>query len=208
MKNAVFIMTMPRFLYFIFSVSLITAIHRPVMKTVKTFIFSLLAIASLNVSAQTNAETTKRIVENRNFIFVANSAQPTPNNDLNKVFSAMPGVQSGSNISLNSSQYTVVVNKDSIVSFLPFYGRAYTVNPNPDESGIKFTSKSFTYKETKNKKGIYTIDVKTKDTKSESYTLTFSISTNGYASLFVSGNNKQPISFSGYLSEPKEAKDQ
>jgi len=74
----------------------------------------------------------------------------------------------------------------------------------PTQGGIKFTSKNFTYKESKNKKGMYTIQIETKDVIRENYRFTINISTNGYASLTASSINKQPIYFNGYLEEPKK----
>jgi len=154
--------------------------------------------------AQTNKETTTRIVGDKNYIFVANTAIPMANNDINKVLMMMPGGQGGSSINLTGSQYDVRVTKDSIVAYLPYYGRAFSAPMDPTQGGIKFTSKDFSYTETKNKKGAYTIQINTKDVSKENYRFTINISTNGYASLTATSINKQPILFNGYLDEPKK----
>ncbi|RQO64206.1 hypothetical protein DBR40_25825 [Pedobacter sp. KBW01] len=154
--------------------------------------------------AQTNKETTTRIVGNKNYIFVANTAIPMANNDINKVLMMMPGGQGGSSINLSGSQYDVRVTKDSIVAYLPYYGRAFSAPMDPTQGGIKFTSKDFSYTETKNKRGAYTIQINTKDVSKENYRFTINISTNGYASLTATSVNKQPILFNGYLDEPKK----
>ncbi|WP_426327347.1 DUF4251 domain-containing protein [Pedobacter sp. R-06] len=168
----------------------------------------ILSLASLligvQLSAQTNKETTVKIVADKNYTFVANTALPMSNNDINKVFSMMPGALGGSSINLTGSQYDVRVTKDSIVAYLPYYGRSFSAPMDPTQGGIKFTSKDFTYTESKNKKGSYTIQINTKDVKRENYRFTINISTNGYASLTASSVNKQPIIFNGYLDEPKK----
>ncbi|KQM74876.1 hypothetical protein ASE74_02530 [Pedobacter sp. Leaf216] len=154
--------------------------------------------------AQTNKETTVRIVADKNYTFIANSAMPMSNNDISKILTMMPGGQGGATINLSGSQYDVRVTKDSVVAYLPYYGRSYTSPIDPSQGGIKFTSKDFTYTESKNKKGSYTIQINTKDVKRENYRFTINISTNGYASLTASSFNKQPIIFNGYLDEPKK----
>jgi len=168
----------------------------------------ILSLACISLAtqlfAQTNKETTTRIVSDKNYIFVANTAIPMANNDINKVLTMMPGGQGGSSINLSGSQYDVRVTKDSIVAYLPYYGRAFSAPMDPTQGGIKFTSKDFSYTETKNKRGAYTIQINTKDVSRENYRFTINISTNGYASLTATSVNKQPILFNGYLDEPKK----
>ena len=154
--------------------------------------------------AQTNKETTLKIVADKNYTFVANTAMPMSNNDISRVLAMMPGSQGGGSINLTGSQYDVKVTKDSIVAYLPYFGRSFSAPMDPTQGGIKFTSKDFTYTESKNKKGSYTIQINTKDVKRENYRFTINISTNGYASLTASSMNKQPIIFNGYLDEPKK----
>ncbi|WP_293787638.1 DUF4251 domain-containing protein [uncultured Pedobacter sp.] len=153
--------------------------------------------------AQTDKETTIKIVAGKNYTFVANTATPMANNDINRIMSMMPGSQAGSSINLTGSQYDVRVTKDSIVAYLPYFGRSFSAPIDPTQGGIRFTSKNFTYKESKNKKGMYTIQIETKDVTRENYRFTLNVSTNGYASLTASSMNKQPIFFNGYLEEPK-----
>ncbi|MNY56250.1 hypothetical protein D3C86_1923090 [compost metagenome] len=76
---------------------------------------------------------------------------------------------------------------------------------NPDDSGIKFKSKNFKYKADKKKKGSWQITINPKDTR-DTQSMTLNVSENGYATLNVNSNNRQSISFNGYISEPKEKK--
>ncbi|WP_230383936.1 DUF4251 domain-containing protein [Pedobacter endophyticus] len=174
------------------------------MKHLKKILTIGLLLFVTQTYAQTDKETTVRIVENKTYNFVANSALPMANNDISRIMSTMPGGQSGSMINLTGSQYDVKVTKDSVIAYLPYYGRAYSAPYNASEGGIKFTSKDFTYKKSKNKKGAYTIQINTKDGGRENYRFTLNISQNGYATLTASSVNKQPIVYNGYLDEPKK----
>ncbi|MDQ0968271.1 hypothetical protein QFZ20_003674 [Flavobacterium sp. W4I14] len=174
------------------------------MKRLNLILSLAFLLIGVQLLAQTNKETTVKIVADKNYTFVANTAMPMSNNDINKVLAMMPGSQGGGSINLTGSQYDVKVTKDSIVAYLPYYGRSFSAPMDPTQGGIKFTSKDFTYTESKNKKGSYTIQINTKDVKRENYRFTINISTNGYASLTASSMNKQPIIFNGYLDEPKK----
>jgi len=174
------------------------------MKRLNLILSLAFLLIGVQLFAQTNKETTLKIVADKNYTFVANTAMPMSNNDINKVLAMMPGSQGGGSINLAGSQYDVKVTKDSIVAYLPYFGRSFSAPMDPTQGGIKFTSKDFTYTESKNKKGSYTIQINTKDVKRENYRFTINISTNGYASLTASSMNKQPIIFNGYLEEPKK----
>jgi hypothetical protein len=174
------------------------------MKRLNLILSLAFLLIGVQLFAQTNKETTLKIVADKNYTFIANTALPMSNNDINRVLAMMPGSQGGGSINLTGSQYDVKVTKDSIVAYLPYYGRSFSAPMDPTQGGIKFTSKDFTYLESKNKKGLYTIQINTKDVKRENYRFTINISTNGYASLTASSVNKQPIIFNGYLDEPKK----
>lgn len=174
------------------------------MKQLRLILSLVLVSSSLSLFAQTDKETTEKIIKEQNYTFVANSAIPMANMDVSRVLERMPGNQSGSYINLSGSNYDLTVTKDSIIAYLPFYGRAFSAPYNPNEGGIKFTSKDFTYKQTVSKKGAYTVQINTKDVKRENYRFTLNVSTSGYATLVASGNNRQPITFNGVLQESKK----
>jgi hypothetical protein len=88
---------------------------------------------------------------------------------------------------------------------VPYFGRAYTAPMDPTKGGIQFTSTKFEYKETKRKKGGWEILIKPKDTQDVSQ-MVLTVSETGFASLQVISNNRQPISFSGYVDEKKSKK--
>jgi hypothetical protein len=175
------------------------------MKLFKKIGVLAFSLATLNAAAQTDKATTQKIVDAKNYIFVATSAMPMNSTDINNILSRMPGAVNAGNISLTGANYDLVVAPDSVVSYLPYYGRAYTAPIGIDDNGYRFTAKDFTYKTSKRKKGGWEIEIATKDVKNN-VRMNLSISESGYGTLSVISNNKQSISYSGYLSEPKKAK--
>lgn len=103
-----------------------------------------------------------------------------------------------------SSEYDLKVSKDTVIAFLPYFGRAYTAPMDPTKGGIKFTSTDFTYTTEKKKRG-WDITITPKDARDADVRyLVLSISNNGYGSLRVISNNRDGISFSGYITQSKE----
>lgn len=155
------------------------------------FYLLLFFISTITLQAQ-DARKEKQIlkanqvsawIESRNYDFVAQMAMP----------------MSGNTRQL-TSEYDVLISKDTINSYLPYFGRAYSASLNPDDAGIKFISKEFIYKSTNRNKGGWDIEIKPKDAK-EVQQLSLSISEDGYATLQVIQTNRQPISFNGYIRE-------
>lgn len=130
----------------------------------------------------------KNMIENRSYTFTAQSTSPLR----------------GSTRQLTGGEYDLRIVKDSVIAYLPFFGRAYTATLNPDDSGFKFTSTKFSYTSTPKKNG-YDIVIKLTDTK-EAKQLTLSVSTSGYATLSIISLNRDPISFYGTVEANKKAK--
>ncbi|CAN5212504.1 DUF4251 domain-containing protein [soil metagenome] len=126
----------------------------------------------------------KKMVEDANFIFKANYVNP----------------QGGGGHAL-TSEYDLVISKDTVTAFLPYFGRAYAVNYNSTDGGIKFKTTHFDYKMQQNKKGGWSITIRPKDQDASDMrdvqTLRLSITESGYASLNITSSNREPISFQG-----------
>jgi len=174
------------------------------MKTLKSILMIAVLLTGIQATAQTDKATTTKMVNNQNFVFNATTASPMANAELNAIMSQMPGGQAGL-IQLGGNRYQLVVEKDTVSAYLPYFGRAYTATMNTNDSGIKFDSNDFTYETKKKKKGNWVITIKPKN-QIDAQVLTLNVSENGFASLNVNSNNKQAISFNGYISEPKQDK--
>ncbi|MDQ8003695.1 MAG: DUF4251 domain-containing protein [Pedobacter sp.] len=174
------------------------------MNKLKT-LWAALVFVSAGAFAQTDKVTTAKIVEAKTYTFVARSAIPLNVQDINAVMSRMPGNIQGGAIQLNETYYEVKVTPDSVIAFLPYFGRSFTAPINQNEGGVKFTSTKFDYKGKKGKKRGWNITIQPNDTK-ESYRLAFDIGEGGYASLSLNSNAKQSITYQGYLKENESKK--
>lgn len=162
------------------------------MKTLRNMmILLILCTGSQTVNAQTSKEDKKAAklaeikssVEAKRYTFVADYVIP----------------QRGGSHQL-TTEYDLRVTPDSVISYLPYFGRAYSdVGYGSSEGGIKFTSTKFEYSAKDKKKGGWEITITPKDAKNINR-LVLTISTDGYASLSVNSINRDYISFNGHLS--------
>ncbi|MBS1917657.1 MAG: DUF4251 domain-containing protein [Bacteroidetes bacterium] len=123
----------------------------------------------------------KEKVESKRYAFIAQTAIPM-----------------GMRIRQLTSDYELKVSNDTLEAYLPYFGRAYTATIGSSDDGINFKTTDFTYTSTSRKKGGWNITIvpkKSGDTRQ----LILSITSTGYASLQVNSNNKQTISFNGYI---------
>ena len=127
----------------------------------------------------------KNIVEAQNYVFKAQTALPT-----------------GGSTRQLTSDYDFQVSKDTIVSDLPYFGRAYTAPLNPSEGPLQFTSTKFQYTVSNNKKGGWIVNIAPNDVN-DPRELIITIFDNGSASVVVNSTNRQPISFNGYVTSKK-----
>ena len=97
-----------------------------------------------------------------------------------------------------TTEYFLKVTEDTLISSLPYFGRAYTAPINTDETGYDFTSTEFEYAFSTRKKGRYIVSIKTKDRTSNT-DFELSIFNNGNAYLSVNNNDRQTISFTGHI---------
>jgi hypothetical protein len=159
------------------------------MKGLQNIILAILLSTNVLYAQKKNdlkKEAIEKMITAHNYVFKAQTVLPT---------GAVPNRQL-------TSDYDLRVSPDTVVSYLPYFGRAYTAPMDPTKGGIQFTSTKFDYKETQRKKGGWDILIKPHDIQ-DATQLSLNISETGYASLQVISNNRQPISFSGYIVEKK-----
>lgn len=158
------------------------------MKKLRNNLFKPLAgllvviLSSASIHAQNLDKTqVQNFVQSKEFVFKAQTVMP----------------MSGGSRQL-TTEYDVRLLGDSIVSYLPYFGRAYSASYGSGNGGIDFTSTKFDYKAKARKKGGWDITIKPQDAK-EIQEMNFTISENGSANLRVTSTNRQPISFYGYV---------
>ncbi len=172
------------------------------MKTIKIIIKTALfiLIAATTTAGIANAQDSKKdkravkiaaiknLVDSQNFVFVAEYVSPMGRGRRNL-----------------TSSYEVLVTKDTLISYLPYFGRAYSVPFNSTNIGFDFTSTNFDYQITTRKKSGWDILIKPKD-QNDNQQLSFLIFNNGSASLNITSVNRSPISYQGYIAERKPKK--
>ena len=130
---------------------------------------------------------TKNLIDSQNFVFVADYVSPL-----------------GRGRRPLTSRYEVIVSKDTVISYLPYFGRAYSVPYNSTNIGFDFTSTNFEYNITTRKKG-WDILIEPK-AQNDNQQLSFQIFNSGSASLNITSINRSPISYQGYITERKQKK--
>lgn len=164
------------------------------MKPCKALFFLILVLFLVAASGEVFAQKTQKkpsakemkiqdMIHSGRYVFLARSAQSM-----------------GGSIRHLTSEYELKVSPDTVQSYLPYFGRAYTAPIDPTKGGIEFTSTKFDYTLSDHKKGGWDVTIKPADTRGVEKMI-LSISPAGYASLRVTSTQRQPITFSGVLSE-------
>ena len=116
------------------------------------------------------------------------------------VNTAMP--MRGRSIPLTSS-YSLEIRNDSVISYLPYYGRAYSI-PYGGGDGLNFKAVLKEYSMKMDKKGNAVIEFIARNPE-DRYEYRVKVFPNGSASIDVNMQNRQSISFQGelYIKEEK-----
>lgn len=155
---------------------------KPVLKIILCFV--LAAAVHFSVQAQNKEKAVVReMIEDGTFVFIAQMALPM-----------------GGNSRHLTSSYDVKVSEDAVVSYLPYFGRAYRAPSDLTGGGIDFESTDFDYSVKERRKGGWDVRITPNDAE-DVRQLFLTVSENGTASLRVSSDRRQPISFNGYVTE-------
>lgn len=144
----------------------------------------------------------KKLIDSKRFVFKAQFANPlgggvtTLNGRLINISPDGTG-----HIYLNYN-YDVKVRPDSVIAYLPYYGRTtFDANyGNTTDNGVMFTSTKFGYVSKAGKKGLTTITITPTDAK-YNRKMVLEISDNGTARLQMIITNRNAISYDGYIAE-------
>jgi hypothetical protein len=125
-------------------------------------------------------EQVRNLLEKKTFVFNATHAMPL----------------GGGSIHLNYT-FDAKIDKDTIVSYLPFYGVAYHAEYGGRNSAFDFTQPIENYKLEKDNDG-YRITFEAKN-KMDHLDFTFYVSELGYATLNIISTNRQAMSYYGTI---------
>ena len=165
------------------------------MRTKKQIFMLLLAllVGIPTLSAQSKKEkkaqkkeTVKKLIESENYKIDVNTAMP----------------MRGRSVHLTSS-YSLEIRNDSVISYLPYYGRAYSI-PYGGGDGLNFKAVLKEYSMEMDKKGNAVIEFIARNPE-DRYEYRVKVFPNGSASIDVNMQNRQSISFQGelYIKEEK-----
>ena len=147
----------------------------------KIVLFVLSALVSFQVIfAQDKEQEIKELVLSKDFAFKVDNVVPMSGNSR-----------------IITSYYDLQLIKDSIAVYLPYFGRAYSATFGNTEGGVRLNGSNFDYKIKERRKGGWEITIRPQDPEIREMNLT--ISREGYASLNVTSNNRQPISYNGRI---------
>lgn len=93
--------------------------------------------------------------------------------------------------------FTLEVRGDSLISYLPYFGRAYSV-PYGGGNGLDFTARMSNYVAYRTKKDLTRVDIDVEN-ENDTYSYRLEIYDNGSASIDVNARERESISFSGEM---------
>jgi len=149
------------------------------------FATHLQAQDSLTNKKEKKIVSVKSQVENKDFVFEARYAIPL-----------------GGQMRYLTDYYSLKIVHDSLIVYLPYFGRAYTAPMDPMNIAIDITSTNFEYTSKPLKKGGWDITIKPKDQPGVQV-FNLSVYDNGKAYLNVTNTDRDPISYNGSLEEKK-----
>lgn len=151
------------------------------MKTVKLLNLLALLFLTSSIFAQHKNDRVKNIIDSKHFTFVAQSALPTKGSFRNL-----------------TSEYDLRVIGDSLAVYLPYFGEAFA-SVDPMETPLQFSSSGNKYSASQNKKGNWNIVI-VPSGNHDARQFILNVTASGYGTLTVNFNNRQPISFNGFIS--------
>ena len=126
----------------------------------------------------------RKAIDDRTFIIDVNMAYPQGHPAINV-----------------TSNYSLEMKGDSVISYLPYYGRAYRV-PYGGGKGLNFSGKAVDYAMEQLKNDRTRISFRVANDE-DTYLFLVSVFTNGSADISVTSNEREPISFGGTMEEVK-----
>lgn len=152
---------------------------------IKPLFLLIVALCNTSVSVAQNQEEAgvKNMVEAGDYVFKAEMALPM-----------------GGRSRYLTGNYDMKVSEEVIETYLPYFGRAYRAPADLTGGGIRFESKDFKYVVKERKKGGWDITIEPNDV-SDVRKMSLTVSENGSASLRVTSDRRQSISFTGNITE-------
>lgn len=167
------------------------------MKKIAILSLSFIIILLFSCASQSGLDPkiVAELTNSNQFTFMAKRANPT-NYD---VINIMNGMQGGSSRILDLDYgYTIVLKDKELEVTLPYFGRMYNPSYDTSKNSFRFVSKNFLIDKTQNKKGNWIYTIAPKDTEHVRM-IYLEIYKDGDAYVSIDANDRQPISYDGYI---------
>lgn len=159
-----------------------------------------------NCTAQkTDPQIVNNLVNSDEFTFHADRAFPM-NQDVINIANSMPNAAGQRIFDLSGEGYSIEIKKNVLDVVLPYFGRTFNPNYGTTDNSYRFTSKDYTLTKSQSKKGNWVYKIKTNDVKNVS-DINIEVFKNGKAMTSIRSNDRQPISYDGYISENEKTKE-
>ncbi len=151
------------------------------MKKPAILLLFCLTVAAIAHAQQNDPEKLQSAVDSKTFVFEGRQA------------SGMRGRM----IQLDPG-YTLDVSPEKVTGDLPFFGRSYQATPGSTDGGLKFEFSEFDYLVKPRKKGGWDITIEPTE-QQDIRSIFLTIQTSGNASLRITSNSKEGMSYSGII---------
>ena len=158
----------------------------------------LLVLSACSTQNYLDPKTVIELVNGKQFTFMAKRANPT-NYDVINVINSIPNSTSSRMLELDYG-YGITFKDGELTSVLPYFGRTYTPIMDRDKQSYRFTSRNFSIEKKSGKKDTQILTIRPTDVDYVQRII-MEIYPNGKAYLSIYSNDRQPISYEGYLME-------
>ncbi|MDF2933961.1 MAG: hypothetical protein K0R36_3292 [Chryseobacterium sp.] len=165
----------------------------------------ILFFQSCSAQNTSDSQTVNTLVSSEEFTFHAERANPM-NYDVINVVNSIPNAPQLRTFQISGENYGIEIKKGLMEVTLPYFGRTFNASYGASDTSYRFTSKDYTVSKTQSKKGNWIYKIKPNDVKNVS-DINIEIYKNGRALTSIRSNDRQPISYDGYISKNEEIKE-
>jgi hypothetical protein len=145
------------------------------------FFLLFLAVVFVSHAQENSPEKLQAAVDSKTFVFEGRQASGMRG----RMIQIDPG-------------YTLNVIPEKVIGDLPFFGRSYQATPGTTDGGLKFEFSEFDYLVKPRKKGGWDITIEPTE-QNDIRSIFLTIQESGNASLRITSNSKEAMSYSGII---------
>ncbi|MBW7675144.1 DUF4251 domain-containing protein [Chryseobacterium chendengshani] len=172
--------------------------------TILSIFTLILSLQSCSAQNTADSQIVNSLVSSEEFTFHAERANPM-NYDVINALGSMPNNPSTRILQLDAGSYSIELKKEKMEVVLPYFGRAFNSTYGRSDNSYRFTSKDYTVTKSQSKKGNWIFKIKPNDVNNVS-DINIEVYKNGKAFTSIRSNDRQPITYDGYISKNEEIK--